>query len=82
MLKTAKQMRQVNSTHPAPEKEVDKKKLTVLKKKKKGKMNALHQIVSYTDSWQCPKLLHRTLKNKQKNKKNKNQDFQTPRFQV
>lgn len=37
MLKTAKQMRQVNSTHPAPEKEVDKKKLIVLKKKKKAK---------------------------------------------
>lgn len=39
MLKRAKQMRQVNSTHPALEKEVVIKQLIVFKKKKKQPQN-------------------------------------------
>lgn len=34
-------------------------------------MNPLHQIVSYTDSWQCSKLLCRIFKNKTNPKQNK-----------
>lgn len=31
--------------------------------KRNSKINSLHQIVSYTGSWQCPELLARILKN-------------------
>lgn len=39
-------------------------------------MNPLHQIVSYTDSWQCSKLLCRIFKNKTNKKEKPKQNKQ------
>lgn len=71
MLKTTKQMRQVNSTHPAPEKVAVIKKLNVSKKKKKGKNEHTTSDSKLYRFLEMSKITSRDLK---KQKTNKNQE--------
>lgn len=72
MLKTTKQMRQVNSTHPAPEKVAVIKKLNVSKKKKKKGKN--EHTTSDSKLYRFLEMSKITSRDLKKQKTNKNQE--------